>query len=294
MTKVVAVTEAFKSLNEVETVETRLGLTRQDDRSFFGEWQTDLPELSLQENDRLRLLHQRLRYHRGDGDLLEGAVVLLVVSPLLELAGFYDPPFKIKVEVGVDLTIDDGEEILRGRIDVLVLQQKLWLLVIAAKKSTLSTRSALPQALAYMMANGNPTEPTYGMITNGDDVLFIKLASSNHNSYSLSRSFSLGASELRISINTHCLCSYNEEGNKQRGMTMLKMTDEDHAKLKTHINETAALLRKYTEPEKLATFESIELELREQMLNVVAPQIGEFFSLKGASASVLASEASKP
>ena len=75
---------------------------------------------------------------------------------------------------------------------------------------------------------------------------------------------------------------------------MLKMTDEDHAKLKTYINETAALLRKYTEPEKLATFESIELELREQMLNVVAPQIGEFFSLKGASASVLASEASKP
>ena len=36
---------------------------------------------------------------------------------------------------------------------------------------------------------------------------------------------------------------------------MLKMTAEDQAKLKAHINETAALLRKYTEPEKLETFE---------------------------------------
>jgi hypothetical protein len=77
-------------------------------------------------------------------------------------------------------------------------------------------------------------------------------------------------------------------------MTMLKMTAEDQAKLKAHINETAALLRKYTEPEKLETFEGIELELRAQMLDVVAPQIGEFFCLKGESASVLASEPSKP
>jgi hypothetical protein len=115
MTKFIAVTEAFKSLNEVET---RLGLIRQDNSSFFREWQTNLPELSPQENDRLKLIRQRLLYHRGDGDLLEGAVVLLVVSPLLELAGFYDPPFKIKAEVAVDLAIDDGEEILRGRIDV--------------------------------------------------------------------------------------------------------------------------------------------------------------------------------
>ena len=165
-------------------------MVREDDRFFFGEWQDPLPELSDQENDRLSLVRQRLLYHRADGDLLEGAVVLLVVSPLLELAGFYDPPFKIRAEVAVDLTIDDGEETLRGRIDVLVLQQKLWLLVIEAKKSMLSTRSALPQALAYLMANDNHSELTYGMITNGDDVLFIKLAISEKK-YSLSRSFSL-------------------------------------------------------------------------------------------------------
>ena len=192
MPKFVAVTEAFKTLNDVEN---RLGVTRQDDRSFFAEWQADLPDLSPQESDRLQLLRQRLLYHRGDGDLLEGAVILLVVSPLLELAGFYDPPFKIKAEVAVELAIDDGEEILRGRIDVLVLQQKLWLLIVEAKKSTLSTRSALPQALTYLLtsreSSGEGAEPNYGMITNGDDVLFIKLTTKPEKEYSLSRSFSL-------------------------------------------------------------------------------------------------------
>ena len=40
MPKVVAVTQALKTLNDVEN---RLGVTRQDDRSFFAEWQADLP-----------------------------------------------------------------------------------------------------------------------------------------------------------------------------------------------------------------------------------------------------------
>ncbi|CDN17280.1 hypothetical protein RintRC_2241 [Richelia intracellularis] len=47
--------------------------------------------------------------------------MLLLVSSLLALAGFYDPLFRIKAEETVNLVMDDGEEILRGRIDVLVL-----------------------------------------------------------------------------------------------------------------------------------------------------------------------------
>jgi hypothetical protein len=116
--------------------------------------------------------------------------MLLVVSPLLELAGFYDPPFKLKAEAAVEVVVDDGEEVLRGRIDALVWrqseQQTFWVLVLEAQKTTISTRSALPQALTYRwpIAKG---QPTFGLLTNGDDVLFVKLV----NQYSLSRVFSL-------------------------------------------------------------------------------------------------------
>jgi hypothetical protein len=194
--KVVAVTEAIKSLAEAES---RLNLSRVEDEAFFSEWQTELPELSEAEQADLNTLRRRLLYHRADGELLEGAVTLLVASPLLELAGFYDPPFKMKAEAAIEIAIDDGEEILRGRIDVLILQEQLWVMIVESKKTMISTRSALPQALTYMMANQTFTQPRFGMLTNGDDVLFVKLVNQPSPQYALSRAFSIYtvASELR-------------------------------------------------------------------------------------------------
>jgi len=188
MANLIAVTEAFKNLAEAES---HLNLRHNTDPAFFPEWRDLLPDLSAADRDRLTLLHHRLQYHRAQGDLLEGAVMLLVASPLLELAGFYDPPFRLQAETSVELSISDGEETLRGRIDALVLRQDLWVLVIEAKKTTISTRSALPQALAYLAANPHLDRPSFGLLTNGDDVLFLKLTPPPDRQYSLSRAFSL-------------------------------------------------------------------------------------------------------
>lgn len=196
MAKVIAVTEAIKSLAEAES---RLNLSRTEDEAFFTEWQAQLSSPSDSEQTALDTLRRRLLYHRADGELLEGAVTLLVASPLLELAGFYDPPFRMKAEAAIEIAIDDGEETLRGRIDILILQNQLWVIVLECKKTTISTRSALPQALAYMMANPDLDKPRFGMLTNGDDVLFVKLRAQPTPEYGLSRAFSIYTvpSELR-------------------------------------------------------------------------------------------------
>jgi Type I restriction enzyme R protein N terminus (HSDR_N) len=196
MAKVIAVTEAIKSLAEAES---RLNLSRTENEAFFSEWQVELPSLSDAEQTGLDTLRRRLLYHRADGELLEGAVTLLVASPLLEMAGFYDPPFRMKAESAIEIAIDDGEETLRGRIDILILQNQLWVMVLECKKTTISTRSALPQALAYMMANPDLDKPRFGMLTNGDDVLFVKLMAQPTPEYGLSRAFSIYTvpSELR-------------------------------------------------------------------------------------------------
>ena len=143
------------------------------------------------EHDALTVLRRRLLYHRADGDLLEGAVMLLVASPLLELTGFYDPPFKMKAEAAVEVAIDDGEETLRGRIDILILQNQLWVMVLKPKKTTISARSALPQALAYLMSNPTINQSTFGVLTNGDAVLSVELSSQPTPQYDLSRAFSI-------------------------------------------------------------------------------------------------------
>ncbi len=126
--------------------------------------------------------------------------MLLLVSPLLAASGFYDPPFRIKAEESVNLVVDDGEEVLRGRIDVLVLQNKLWVMVLESKKTTLSVWLAVPQALAYLMANPNPNLPVYGMVTNGDDILFIKVVQGDKPQYNLSRVFALFSSAKELYI----------------------------------------------------------------------------------------------
>ncbi|UBF24348.1 type I restriction enzyme HsdR N-terminal domain-containing protein [Kovacikia minuta CCNUW1] len=188
MAKTVAITEAAKSLAETEA---KFGLHQSQDEQFFTEWATSLAPLTAIEQTELDVMRRRLAYLRSTGDHLEGAVTLLVASPLLEIAGFYDPPFRMQSETAIELVIDDGEEILRGRIDVLILQNQFWVLVVESKKTSISVRSALPPALAYMMANSNPDQSLFGMITNGDDVLFIKLLRQPTPQYGLSRAFSL-------------------------------------------------------------------------------------------------------
>ncbi|TVP58986.1 MAG: type I restriction endonuclease subunit R [Nodularia sp. (in: Bacteria)] len=178
--------------------ESRFGLIRVEDEQFFPEWCEELPEITAEEKASVDVLRHRYIYHRAGGDLLEGTVMLLLVSPILALGGFYDPPFRIKAESSVALVLNDGEEILRGRIDVLVLQDQFWVMVLESKKTTLSVWSAIPQALAYLMANPNPHQPVFGMVTNGDDILFIKVTQTNAPQYDLSRVFAPFASAREL------------------------------------------------------------------------------------------------
>jgi hypothetical protein len=127
----------------------------------------DLPELSGEERSALDVLRRQYLYQRSEGQLLEGTVTLLLVSPLLNITGFYDPSFGVRAEESVQLVLKDSEEILQGRLDVLVLLNQLWVVVLESKKTALSVWTALPQTLAYLMANPFSERSSFGVITNG-------------------------------------------------------------------------------------------------------------------------------
>jgi hypothetical protein len=182
----VAITEAITTLAEAEQ---RFQLTRTEDDSFFVEWSTDLPSLSNTEKAGLVDLRRRYLYQRAQGHLLESTVLLLFASPLLTLAGFYDPPFRVKAEASVQLTLQDSEEVLQGRLDVLVLKDQFWVVVLESKKTAISVWSALPQTLAYLMTNPHPELARFALMTNGDDSVFVKLESAQGGRYNVSRGF---------------------------------------------------------------------------------------------------------
>ena len=190
-----AITEAVKTLADAEQ---RFELLRTEDDAFFFEWQADLPELSAAETAELDVMRQRYLYQRSEGQLLEGTVTLLMASPLLSIAGFYDPPFLVKAEESIQIQIADSEEVLQGRIDVLVLKGGFWVVVLESKKTALSVWAALPQTLAYLMANPNTNKPSFGMVTNGDDIFFVKLSQQPQRLYSLSRVFAPFTSKYEL------------------------------------------------------------------------------------------------
>ncbi|MEM8504527.1 MAG: type I restriction endonuclease subunit R [Cyanobacteria bacterium P01_D01_bin.1] len=182
----VAITDAIKTLAEAEQ---RFHLSKIEDDSFFPEWRLGLFDLSTAEKNSLDELRQRYLYQRSEGQLLEGTVTLLLASPLIATAGFHDPPCLVKAEESVQLQLNDGEEILQGCLDMLVLEDRLWVVVLESKKTALSAWVALPQTLAYMMANPQADRPSFGMVTNGDDIFFVKLTQGPQRQYDVSRVF---------------------------------------------------------------------------------------------------------
>ncbi|MGB7414068.1 MAG: type I restriction endonuclease, partial [Thermosynechococcaceae cyanobacterium] len=93
----------------------------------------------------------------------------------------------------VDILLQERNERLQGRIDTLIIQDQLWVLVVEAKNTSLSLAVAIPQALTYMMSAPDSTWPVYGLVTNGDEYRFIKLDKSTPDKplFDLSDIFSL-------------------------------------------------------------------------------------------------------
>ncbi len=78
-------TAISKAITTIAQAEQRLGLSRTEDEQFFLEWQVGLPELNEVDLAELETMRRRYLYHRTEDHLLEGAVTLLLASPLLTL-----------------------------------------------------------------------------------------------------------------------------------------------------------------------------------------------------------------
>lgn len=161
-----------------------------NDPNFFREWQDNLPELNQSEIDALDRVKTEFLY-LNKYPMLEDLVKMVVLSPLLSLAGFYRPRIRPVLEKRVDVTVQDGDKTVWGRIDILLLQRQVWVAVIESKQAGLSLKNAIAQTLFYMIANPNAEQPTFGLVTNGSHFIFIKLLRSQLSQYAFSTEFSL-------------------------------------------------------------------------------------------------------
>jgi len=184
-------TIAISEKTTLKYLRDNFNLERTSESDFFPEWQEELPALTDTDIQTLNRIRDRYFHQLDEGMMLENGVKMMIVSPLLELAGFYDPPFRSRFEPPVDVAIDTGEELLNGRIDALIVQNQIWVWVLEAKRTTFSLSLGIPQALAYMLANPERTQPTYGLLCSGDSFIVLKLQSQPTAVYGLSNHFNI-------------------------------------------------------------------------------------------------------
>jgi hypothetical protein len=169
----------------------KFGLQFSEDPQFFPEWQENLPEISEAEKQQLNRVKASYSNLLQDPPLLENTVKMVVLSPLLDLAGFYLPPFRIRSEKQIEIFLEDQGIIIKGQIDVLALCGQIWVVVIESKQAAFSLEIGRSQLLSYMLANPQRDRSTYGLILNGSSFRFLKLIQKATPQYAVSRIFDL-------------------------------------------------------------------------------------------------------
>jgi hypothetical protein len=167
----------------------RFSLQRSPDPNFFSETKETLPDLSEIERIALERVKQNFLDQLRSRLLIEETVKLVVVAPLLDLAGFYRAPYQIESEVPVQLAIPDDEEgLIQGRIDTLIVRRaasqvprgSLWIVLVESKRTQISVHAGIPQALTYLLSRPDGDRPGYGLVSNGSEFLFLKLVGTRY------------------------------------------------------------------------------------------------------------------
>lgn len=180
--------------NEVTLAQLRerFGVVRSTDPNFFKAGLASAPEVTSAEQLALDRVQQNYLSQLEAQSLNEESVKMVVVSPLLDQAGFYRYPFTIDSEVSLEIQeTDETGNALIGRIDTLIVKNQLWILVVESKRSRFSVQAAILHALSYLLATPHPEQPGYALLTNGGEFLFVKLIRQEAPTYGFSATFSL-------------------------------------------------------------------------------------------------------
>jgi hypothetical protein len=172
------------------------------------------PLLSLEpltefEQQELAQIRNDFRAYLIEGKVSEGQIKLLVIGPLLRLAGFYRSPIKISLEQDIDnIIIEDEDTEIKGRFDILAVNKEqptatdiaFWILVIESKNSSVNSFEGLPQLLTYAHQSLKHQELVWGLTTNGMDYRFILIRQGNPPTYQHMPLLNLMESESAIQL----------------------------------------------------------------------------------------------
>jgi len=182
------------SLNDVRRL---LKLQEQEGDAFTDFF--SLEPLSELEQQEILKIRTDFRRYLSAGKVSEELVKFLVLSPLMRLAGFFDIPILLTMEDSIPIEVEDGDTLIKGRLDVLAVNQpdaelaaaQFWILVVEAKNSAIDPWAGLPQLLTYAYKSLQQQSSVWGLTTNGRNYQFVYLTRGNPCTYQILPDLSL-------------------------------------------------------------------------------------------------------
>jgi hypothetical protein len=168
-----------------------------------------LEPLTEFEQQELAQIRDDFENYLVEGKVLEGQIKLLVIGPLLRLAGFYRSPIKISLEQDIDdIVIEDEDTEIKGRFDILAVNKEyptatdvaFWILVIESKNSSINAFEGLPQLLTYAHQSLEHQKIVWGLTTNGMQYQFVLIRQGNPSTYQQIPLLNLMDSESAIEL----------------------------------------------------------------------------------------------
>ena len=182
------------SLNDVRHL---LKLERQTGGAFTDFFSLE-PLTEFEQQELLQISNDFWRYLEV-GKVSEELVKFLSLSPLMRLTGFFKVPVVLTMEDSIPIEVEDGDTLIKGRLDILAVNQpdaelaaaQFWILVVEAKNSAIDPWAGLPQLLTYAYKSLQQQSSVWGLTTNGRNYQFVYLRRGNPCTYQILPDLSL-------------------------------------------------------------------------------------------------------
>lgn len=180
--------EVLRARNiDLEVLSDRFAIEAVRDLGFFSEWQEHLPEVTDVEKQFLDKVQAGFWNLITHPPLIEKAVQIAILGPILFLADFYLSPFHIRSQKSIEIAIEDEGLVLHGQLDISLLKDHFWIMAIESTAAAFSFEAGRVQFLTHMLANLDADRPGFGLIASGGSFVFLKLVKGEVNQYALSR-----------------------------------------------------------------------------------------------------------
>ncbi len=136
----------------------QFGLQLVRNEQFFREWQDVPPDITDSEKQFLDKVKEGYFNLIDHPPLLEKAVQIAILGPVLFVANFFLPPFHIQAEKSVEISAEDEGITIRGQADLILLKEQLWAMAIESKEASFSIEAGLAQLLAYYVGKSSPKQ----------------------------------------------------------------------------------------------------------------------------------------